>query len=460
VAANRWRTRPPPSSSLKIGLWGVGAAALAFFPTWVFAQPNPDWSLVGWVMTGQVVMMALGTVAYTGGLSWLSHFAFPVCFILTAVPWPRVIESRLTIGLMGYVTSCTVEFLNLVGIAALQHGNLIEIRGGLLGVEEACSGIHSLQASLMASLFLGELYRMTWGRRGLLLLAGFLVALVTNVGRTAYLALSAAKLGVSVMTARHDSAGFTTLAICFGLVWLISLLLSEESFRFERGHSMACGHSVSLWFAGGLTLWLLGVLGATEMWYYDADESPQAHWRISSPPQSEPVEVPVAVRAQLQCDRISAATWREANGARWLLYFLEWNPGPLRARVLARVHRPEVCLSSIGMKLIEDRGFVTVKATGVTLPFHAYTFKQDTRLVFVYFGTWQNRTTRGRERGPLSESEHVAGVQAVLWRERNLGQQVAEVAVTGYTNGQDADTEFLGTMERLIVTDMEADRIR
>ena len=92
AAFNRWRTRPSPSVSARLGLWITGAAALAFFPTWVFAQPNLDWSLVGWVMTGLVVVMTLGVIAFVGGWSWFWHFAFPVCFILTAVPWPRFIE--------------------------------------------------------------------------------------------------------------------------------------------------------------------------------------------------------------------------------------------------------------------------------------------------------------------------------------------------------------------------------
>ena len=451
AAFNRWRTRPRPGVSVRLGLWITSAAALVFFPTWVFAQPNPDWSLVGWVMTGLVVVMTLGVIAFIGGRSWFWHFAFPVWFIFTAVPWPRFIEAPLTVGLMNHVTSFTVELLNFVGVAALQHGNLIEIRGGLLGVEEACSGVRSLQASLMASIFLGELYRMSWRRRVFLLFAGFIVALTTNVGRTFYLSLSAANSGLPAMTTRHDSAGFTTLGICFAIVWVISLLLSRNDSRIERPSSVPSGHLVPLRFAAVLTLWLVGLLGVTEAWYYDGEKPPQSQWTVTLLPNSKRIEVDAAVRAQLQCDRITSASWREIDGAQWMLHFVEWNPGPLRSRVLARVHRPEVCLSAIGMRLLEDRGSVSVDVAGLTLPFHAYTFEQNGRLVFVYFGLWQNRTNRGRERGQLSESEHVAGVQAVIWRERNLGQQVAELAVTGYANAQEADVQFQAMMQNLVV---------
>ena len=41
-------------------------------------------------------------------------------------------------------------------MAAIQRGNLIELSTGVLGVDEACSGIRSFQSTLMAALFLDE----------------------------------------------------------------------------------------------------------------------------------------------------------------------------------------------------------------------------------------------------------------------------------------------------------------
>jgi hypothetical protein len=73
---------------------------------------------------------------------------------------------------MELATSVTVELLNLFHFPAVQHGNVIEVRTGFLGVDEACSGIRSLQATLMVSLFLGELYRASWIRRAILILIG------------------------------------------------------------------------------------------------------------------------------------------------------------------------------------------------------------------------------------------------------------------------------------------------
>jgi hypothetical protein len=72
---------------------------------------------------------------------------------------------------MELATSVTVELLTLFHFP-VQHGNVIEVRTGFLGVDEACSGRRSLQATLMVSLFLGELYRASWIPRAILILIG------------------------------------------------------------------------------------------------------------------------------------------------------------------------------------------------------------------------------------------------------------------------------------------------
>ncbi len=447
----RWETRPAPGSPIVAGGWFAALAALAFLPTWVFAQPNPDWSLVGWVLSAEVVVMTLGAIAWAGGFSWLRHFAFPACFIFAAVPWPHVVELPLTLGLMRRVAGFTVELLNVAGIAAVQHGNVIEVRTGLLGVDEACSGVRSLQAALTASLFLGELYRFKVSRRVALVLISLLAALITNVARTFFLSWKAASAGLASIENWHDPAGFTILAVCFAIVWAVALFLARMDSSPEPAGQRSPAHRLPMGFTAGLTGWFLLVLTATEIWFYDGGKPPQSRWSLVPPPASEAIEIGEAVENQLQCDRTTASIWREPDGGRWLLYFLEWRPGPVRSRVLARVHRPEICLSATGLKLVKDRGPLVVEAGGLSLSFRAYTFEQGGNLLFVYYGLWQNRTERGLSRGPLSESEHIAGMQAVLWRERNLGQQVAELAATGYANAEQADAGFQAAIRKLLV---------
>jgi hypothetical protein len=76
------------------------------------------------------------------------HFLFPICFILTAVPWPHQFEVAIVQNLTKYVGATAAECANWMGIAALPKGNLIQLTNGYVGIAEACSGIRSLQAIL------------------------------------------------------------------------------------------------------------------------------------------------------------------------------------------------------------------------------------------------------------------------------------------------------------------------
>lgn len=447
----RWATRPAPGADGRNAWWVMALAGFAFLPTWLFAQPNPDWSLVAWVLVGEVVAITLGAIAVVGGWAWVRHFLFPVCFIFTAVPCPHVIEVPMTVGLMRGVAAFTVELLNMWGVAAVQHGNVIEIRSGLLGVDQACSGVRSLQAALAGSIFIGEIFRFGWLRRLALLLAALVVALLTNVSRTLFLSWTASREGLVSVEKWHDPAGFLILSVCLLVIWIIGFLMARGDRSMQATKTLERGRPLPAALAIGLTVWVAAVLVGVEFWFHDAMGARESPWSLVPPADSVALPIGEEVARQLQCDRMTAASWRDTDGGDWLMYFLEWRPGPVRSRVLARVHRPEICLSSVGLKLIQDRGTLRLKAGGFDLSFHAYTFEQGGRPLFVYYGIWQTRSRRAEESGQLSESEHAAGLQAVLWRERHLGQQVAECAVTGYATEAQADAGFEQTLKRLLV---------
>src|SRR5207244_3102094 len=90
-----------------------------------------------------------------GGTPWLRHFAFAVLFMLVAVPWISLVEQPIVQGLMRAVAAIASETVTLFGIPAQLEGNLIRINNGLVGVNEACSGVRSLQTSLMIGLLFG-----------------------------------------------------------------------------------------------------------------------------------------------------------------------------------------------------------------------------------------------------------------------------------------------------------------
>jgi exosortase len=222
-----WPVKCPPAS---LGLLSAFCflLCLLLLPLRVIYEINPDWPLCSWLMTLTVVGISLYAVFLAGGWKWVRHFAFPVCFILVAVQWPYRIEHGLTQGLMRVVAGLTVELLGWFNIPAFQHGNLIELSTGVVGIDEACSGIRSFQSTLMAALFLGELNRLRLLPRATLILCGLALGFCFNIVRTLLLSWQANAHGISAIDKWHDPAGMTIAVACFFALWAIAVLFQSK----------------------------------------------------------------------------------------------------------------------------------------------------------------------------------------------------------------------------------------
>lgn len=158
------------------------------------------------------ILVACSSLHYAFGPAGLRTFAFPFLFLLVAMPMPSAIQSVLTHSLQDTITSLNVETLNLIGIPAQRLGNLIQLPGGTVGVNEACSGIRSLQSSIMATLFIGYLTLQSNLLRSLLFAGGMLTAVAGNFVRSFYLSYTANARGVDTVNQVHDAAGWSILA--------------------------------------------------------------------------------------------------------------------------------------------------------------------------------------------------------------------------------------------------------
>lgn len=209
--------------------------ALPQLPLRVIGEPNTDWRLISWVMGGLAGGLTFCALYLCGGWKWVLHFGFPVLFLATAIPWPNAMEQFFVQGMMGINAKVAAEFVSFCGVPALAMGNVIQLPNGVLGVDEACSGIRSLQSTLMASLFLGELYRLRVFGRIFLVAIGVGIAFVLNVVRTSFLTWQGAFNGIEATDQWHDTAGFTILGGVLLCLFLISMVLE----RMERKRNVA-----------------------------------------------------------------------------------------------------------------------------------------------------------------------------------------------------------------------------
>jgi exosortase len=212
---DRWDSRPIrdiPSSLWRAALW-----SLIGFPLVLVAE------LYRYALArspASATALSLGTLCFIRaailqqwGPQTLRHFRFPILFALIAVPIPGVLWSPVVFGLKGLVTFVNVELLNLLGIPALQQGSVIQLPNCRVGVDEACSGIRSLQSSLMMALFIGDQSLRQVGLRWLLVGGAVGWAVMGNIGRSLYLSLTAHRHGIAALNEVHDTAGWSVLVV-------------------------------------------------------------------------------------------------------------------------------------------------------------------------------------------------------------------------------------------------------
>jgi len=498
--------------------------ALLYAPTRLIQEANPEWRLVSWALALEVVGLTLvflaagvqspkskvqslegqrvrpaaemgdgrrkmgdgsGAVEHGSSIfrlpsSIFRALAFPLLFFLVAVPWPTFLEHPTVEWLTRANVGVVIELLNGLGIPALQQGNVIEISNGLVGIDEACSGIRSVQASLMISLFLGEFYRLTVLRRGALCFGGLAAAFVFNVVRTFFLTWVASKQGLAVMAQWHDAEGVGVLVACFLSVWGLAARLGRkmgdgESEMEDGRREIAEGmgdetepSKVGVPFAGDvsapvsrlpspvflaslLLLWLVLTEVGVEGWYrfHEAKLPQSVQWKAHVPVSAGVKELPLAETARqlLRYDEAQNTAWREADGIRWQMIYLRWRPGRVAVH-LAKSHTPEVCLTAAGRKLEAISDLKSFTVDGLRLPFRSYMYREGNRPVYVFYCLWEDRT---EEQGFRGEELTYDNRFSPVWAgRRNLGQRVLEMAVWGMDDLGQAEAALKKQLEAVI----------
>lgn len=451
LAWRRWTSRPAPEPSPAWAMPLVALAGLAVLPAWIIGQANPGWRLVPGALTLSAVAGTLGLAARLGGSRWARHFAFPILFTLTAVPWPSALEETLVQGLMRFVAGLTVAILGLLGCPAVQQGNLVEVATGVLGVDEACSGVRSLQAAFMAALAIGELFRLkTWARFALIGIA-FVAALLANVARTTFLSLSAARDGIGAVAKWHDPAGYTVLTVCLIAIALCANFLYVRHGLAVPEASPAPVPALPAAAAAALTLWLVLIVSVGELWFNPPSGGRLDSWTIQPPFGAKTQTLPEASLALLGCDRTRAGSWHDRAGAEWTLFFLEWFPSRSRTALLARTHRPEVCLPGSGYSETAEPRTLDISAGGHDLKFQSLQFRDARgRDLFVFYCAWEMSPGHPGRNVAFNDDTRTTSLLRVWQRERILSQQVAELFVLGAASREAAEASLRAQIADLV----------
>jgi len=477
------------------------AALLLLLPVRLFEVANPEWRLLAWIHASAVVTLTLLLLWWAGGKSWLRHFAFPVAFIFIAVPWPTVLETPVIQGLMRVVARVAAETAMLLGTPAQVEGNLIRVSNGLVGVNEACSGIRSLQTALMIGLLFGELKRLSVLRRLALVAGAVAIALLANFFRAVFLVQVAATKSISEAGHWHDTAGYTIIMLVFVSTMGLAYWLGRKKAPVVAGVSpaesgcsgtrVACKSQPTrlplqfpVSFVAAALCWLLLVEIGTASWYrvHERNLVSAATWSVRWPEQSpnfRKLKIDSEIRGVLRFDEGEAAAWTltppatsenagepkgsgtQVNGTRentisCLLYLFRWKPGRNSA-LLANLHRPDVCLPASGWTQVADDGVRNYPVTGsFELPFRHFEFQRafgesPPQTAHAFYCLSEDRAAESSAppqatnlpgmSGTRSEWTRAERIREVLEGRRHLGQQVIEAIFISSEPFSAADAE-------------------
>lgn len=239
LAFDRWPSRPKtdaPRPGLGILLAFIGTPFVLLAELYKYGVGSTPSSSMCLSIGCALFLMALTLAQY--GPRTFRHFLFPLLFMFVAVPIPKIIWNPVVLGLQGFITFLNVQALKLLGIPAQQLGNVIRLPNCSVGVDEACSGVRSLQSCIMAALFIGDQVLRLRASKVFLFVAGIVLAVIGNFGRSLYLSMTAHQGGPEALHKIHDTAGWSILAFtAIGLgaiAWLTSKVEKQVQANAQR----------------------------------------------------------------------------------------------------------------------------------------------------------------------------------------------------------------------------------
>lgn len=145
---------------------------------------------------------------------WAGLFIFPACIWLVSAPIATFFESRIKTFLLELVARANLAVFEFFGLVIEREGNILVLPTGMVGVEDACSGIRSLTGCIFAGAFIAAAFLKTPIRKFFFMLTAAALAVLTNLARSITLSAWAYVEGCDAVRGTvHDAAGYVELAV-------------------------------------------------------------------------------------------------------------------------------------------------------------------------------------------------------------------------------------------------------
>ncbi len=232
LSIRRWRELSSPVAALSHWLW---LALLLLIPWFtglrILGYADPMWRLpIGLlgltaVVTGHVWIALIHGWRVSAGFLWIT------LLLLSALPWPSVMEAGIVHTFTKNVVTVVSEIFHVIGKPVEVLGDRLQLYSLAVEVTDGCSGVRSFQSFVMATWFFAELQRLHVVRTMVLLVCACAVAFTVNIARAYTLAEIRFVKGEDAFHHAHDPLGLLAFFVSGLLFFWISGMLSEVSHR-------------------------------------------------------------------------------------------------------------------------------------------------------------------------------------------------------------------------------------
>jgi exosortase len=169
------------------------------------------------------IPVLLGCLLLVGGWPLARIFAFPLTFLVFAVPPPGWLMDALTVPLKAWISDIVSNFLYALDFPIAQNGVMIMIGPYELMVKDACSGMNSIFAlSAIGVFYIHEFVDNNPIRKLLLVLSIVPITILANFFRVLTLVLGAYYLGIdSIEGLFHDMTGIALFIFALALFFVL-----------------------------------------------------------------------------------------------------------------------------------------------------------------------------------------------------------------------------------------------
>jgi exosortase len=168
------------------------------------------------------ILLLAGIALTFWGFPRLRTLAFPLLLLATMVPLPVILYNAMAAPLQLFASDVATNMAQALGIAVYRDGNVIHLAHISLGVEEACSGLNSLSALMVASLLLGFLVCQRVITRVLLFALSIPLSIAVNVLRVTGTAAIADHREEFAMGFYHSFSGWLVFIGGFAILYGIA----------------------------------------------------------------------------------------------------------------------------------------------------------------------------------------------------------------------------------------------